>query len=102
MDSGTDHDSTCDQAYRQQPTRRVVLGIGIGLYLLTVGGLMGVLVERIRFDHHRASVLARYDTLLHARQETLMTIERGVAQRLVSKNTDPATLPGNRAEGADK
>jgi hypothetical protein len=64
MDSGTDHDSTCDQANRHQPTRRVVLGIGIGLYLLSVGGLVGVLVERIRFDHRRASVLARYDTLL--------------------------------------
>jgi hypothetical protein len=41
MDSGTDHDSTCDQPYRHQPARRVVLGIGIGLYLLSVGGTRG-------------------------------------------------------------
>jgi hypothetical protein len=79
----------------------VILGIGIGLYLLSLGGLLGVLVERIRFDHRRAPVLARYDALLHARQETLMSIERGVAQRLRSKNTDPASVHGTWAEGAD-
>jgi hypothetical protein len=62
---------------------------------------LGVLIERIRFDHRRAPVLARYDALLHARQATLMSIERGLAQRLSSKNTDPVSVPGMRAEGAD-
>jgi hypothetical protein len=33
--------------------RRIVLGIIIGLYLLGVGGLLGVLVERVRFDYRR-------------------------------------------------
>lgn len=54
------------------------LALGLGLYAATVGFLGGVLVERIRFDRERASVLIRVaaaEQRLHAR---LMTLERGV------------------------
>jgi len=46
---------------------RALLGIGLGLNLFTVGGLLGMLVERIRFDQRRAPVLSRYEAALHAR-----------------------------------
>jgi hypothetical protein len=59
----------------------VVLAIGIGLYLLVLGGLGGTVVERIRFDHRRDAVLARYDALLRARNARLMAIERDIARR---------------------
>jgi hypothetical protein len=83
-----DHDSSYQRARRT----RVLLGIGMGLYLLSLGGLVGIVVERIRFDYRRAPLLARYEALLHARQATLMTIEREVAQGLRPKGIDPAPV----------
>ena len=82
MDSQTERCVTSDQAPGHQPRRaRVVLGIGIGFYLLALGGLGGTVAERMRFDHRRDAVLARYDALLRARNAGLMAIERDVAQR---------------------
>ena len=95
MHPNTGRDSTRDSGRR--PARQVVLVIGIGLYLLTLGWLAGTLVERIRFDHRRAPVLARYDALLHVRQATLMTIEREVAQGLSDARAGLAFRP--REEG---
>jgi hypothetical protein len=56
--------------------RHLHLAMGLGLYLGAVCFLGGVLVERIRFDRERASVLTRFATAeqrLHAR---LMALER--------------------------
>jgi hypothetical protein len=79
----------------------VALAIGIGLYLLVLGGLGGTLVERIRFDHRRGTVLARYDALLRARNAGLMPIERDIAQQLGPARGDLAPLPfGMRAAAA--
>src|SRR5215475_12619143 len=78
MHPNAEHASSRDSGL--PPARQAVLGIGIGLYLLSLGWLAGTLVERIRFDHRRAPVLARYDALLRGRQATLMTIEREVVQ----------------------
>jgi hypothetical protein len=82
MDTHTEHCVTRDQAPGHQPRwARVVLGIGIGLYLLVLGGLGGTVAERMRFDYRRDAVLARYDALLRARNAGWMAIERDVAQR---------------------
>ena len=82
MDTHTERCLTRDQAPGHQPRRaRMVLGIGIGLYLLVLGGLGGTVVERMRFDYRRDAVLARYDALLRARNAGWMAIERDVAQR---------------------
>lgn len=99
----TERGSTRDHDHGHQPARRarVILGIGIGLYLLSLGGLVGTVVERIRFDHRRARILAHYDALLRARQAALMTIEHEIAQGLPPKSVDPAPVPfGMRAEVA--
>jgi hypothetical protein len=60
--------------------RRLSLTLSLGIYVGAVGFLGGVLVERIRFDRERASVLERVahaEQRLHAR---LMELER--AQQL--------------------
>lgn len=91
MDSNTECDSTRDHDRGHQPARRarLILGIGFGLYVLSLGGLVGTLVERIRFDHRRDAVLARYDATLRARRATLMTIEREIAQGVRPKRIGP-------------
>jgi hypothetical protein len=79
MDTSIDSRLTPDGPPRRV---RVVLGIGIALYLLVLGGLAGTVGERIRFDHQRNAALAHYDALLRARNAGLMVIERDIAQRL--------------------
>lgn len=82
MDTNIEGRLMRDRAPGRAPrAARVALGIGIGLYLLVMGGLTGTLVERIRFDHRRDAALARYGALLRARNAGLMAIERDVAQR---------------------
>lgn len=56
--------------------RRRVLALGLGLYAVVMGFLAGMLLERVRFDVERASVLTRVasaEQRLHAR---LMDLER--------------------------
>jgi hypothetical protein len=60
--------------------RRRALALGLGLYAVTIGFLAGMLLERVRFDEARASVLARVtmaEQRLHAR---LMELERREAR----------------------
>jgi hypothetical protein len=56
-----------------------VIGIGLGLYLLGFGMLAGVAVERMRFDHRRADVLARYDEAVREWHAFRIEVERAVA-----------------------
>jgi hypothetical protein len=44
--------------------RMTLIGIGLALYLLGFGMLAGATVERMRFDHKRSQILARYDEAL--------------------------------------
>jgi hypothetical protein len=99
MDTHTERGFTGDQPPGSQlPPAPVVLGIGISLYLLVLGGLGGTLVERIRFEHRRDAVLARYDALLRARHAGLMAIERDIARRSGPAGIDLAPVPfGMRA-----
>jgi hypothetical protein len=90
VQSNTECGSRREHASSHQRARRtrVLLGIVVGLYLLSVGGLVGTLVERIRFNYRRASVLARYEAVLQARQQVVMTMGREVAQGLRPKGID--------------
>jgi hypothetical protein len=54
---------------------RAVLGVGLGLYLIVLGALVGAAVERIQFDRQRAQVLARYDQAVRAWHTQLMALE---------------------------
>ena len=51
---------------------RVVIAVMLGLYLIGLGMLAGVIVERMRFDGQRSEILARYEQALRARNVQLM------------------------------
>lgn len=57
-------------------TRRLVLGIGVGLYLVGFGMLSGMVVERMRFDDKRSEVLARFESGLAQLNARRMALER--------------------------
>ena len=46
------------------------------MYLVGLGMLAGVAIERMRFDHERAHVLARYDDALREWHEFRIELER--------------------------
>ena len=56
---------------------RMVVLIGMSLYLSVMAFAGGVAAERIRYDRERAVVLQRHDAAVHEWREFLMTIERG-------------------------
>ena len=58
------------------PGRKALFGIGLGLYLVGFGMLAGVAVERMRFDHRRADILARYDEALREWHTFRIELER--------------------------
>ena len=88
MDSNAERAAMRDCDHDHQRGRRIVLGVVVGMYLLGLGGLVGTLIERIRFDFRRDHVFARYDGLLRARNETLMTIERQIADGARPRSTE--------------
>jgi hypothetical protein len=58
---------------------RMLIGMGLGLYLMGFGMLAGVAVERMRFDHKRADTLARYDEAVREWHAFRIELERTVA-----------------------
>src|SRR5262245_66644518 len=96
MDTTAERVSMRDCDDDHQGVRRIVLGVIVGVYLLGLGGLVGTLIERIRFDHRRDAVVARYDGVLRARNATLMSVERQIAHgsRPTSPNTDRVDFVG--------
>ena len=48
----------------------------VGLYLLGVGVLTGMLVERVRFDESRSVLFTQLEDDTHKLHERLMAIER--------------------------
>jgi hypothetical protein len=94
MDSSEERASMRDCDDGHQRVDRIVLGVVVAMYLLGLGGLVGTLIERVRFDYRRDAVVARYDGLLRARNATLMSIERQIADgsRTTSTEADRVNL----------
>src|SRR5262245_48740782 len=88
MDSNAGHASMRDCDDDPDRMRRIVLGAIVGLYLLGLGGLVGTLIERIRFDYRRDAVVARYDGLLRARNAMRMILERQIAHGALPTSTE--------------
>jgi hypothetical protein len=63
------------------------IAVGPAAYLVTLGALGGVLVERWRFDHRRAQGLWRYDAAVRLWKAEHLAIETGAA----SADSPPAT-----------
>jgi|GEM_PF-1633005 hypothetical protein len=55
--------------------RRTALAISITTGLVAVGVLGGVVIDRMRFDRHRMTVLKPYEDALMRRNQTLMKLE---------------------------
>lgn len=62
-------------------TRRVVLGIVLSAYLLGLGVLAGIVLERMRFDRQRTEVLRRYDEAVREWHSVRMALEKRVEER---------------------
>ena len=62
--------------------RNTLVGVGLGLYLVGFGVLAGITVERMRFDHKRADVLAHYDEALREWHAFRIELERVVDRRV--------------------
>jgi hypothetical protein len=61
-------------------SRAKVIGIGLGLYLLGFGMLAGATVERMRFDHKRSRMLARYERAIQQWHAFRIELEKAIAQ----------------------
>jgi hypothetical protein len=55
---------------------KTVVGILVGSYLLVVGMLAGMVVDRIRFDRQRSEVLGRYEEALRDLQTYRIALEK--------------------------
>jgi hypothetical protein len=60
--------------------RMTLIAIGLALYLLGFGMLAGATVERMRFDHRRSQILARYDEALREWHAFRIELEKTVAR----------------------
>lgn len=56
--------------------RRAVLGVGLGVYLVGVGMLAGMAIDRMRFDRQRSEVLGRYEQALREWQTYRIALEK--------------------------
>jgi hypothetical protein len=56
--------------------RRVLIAVGLGAYLIGLGSLVGVAIDRMRFDQRRSEVLGRYDQALREWQSYRMGLEK--------------------------
>jgi hypothetical protein len=58
---------------------RTVVALLVGAYLLVLGMLVGVVVDRIRFDGRRSEVLGRYEQALRDWQTYRIALEKSAA-----------------------
>jgi hypothetical protein len=56
--------------------RKIVVGMGVGMYLVGWGMLAGMALDRMRFDHQRSEVLARYERALTHLNAYRMALEK--------------------------
>jgi len=59
--------------------RVTLMGVVVGTYLLGLGVLAGVVIDRMQFDRQRSEVLHRYEEALQQWHGYLMTLEKDAA-----------------------
>jgi hypothetical protein len=65
------------------PHRISALRIAVGAYLLALGMLAGVMIDRMWFDRQRADVLQRYEEAVRQWQTQRMVLEKHAARARV-------------------
>jgi hypothetical protein len=81
-------------------TRKIAIGVGLGVYLVGFGMLAGMLTERMRFDRQRSEVLGHYEQALREWQTYRMALEKnaeGQRSPVQLKQADPLTNEVARA-----
>lgn len=63
--------------------QRIVMGAGAGLYLTAMGFVVGVISERMRFDHQRAGALSRLEETNRKTRRYLMTLEQAATSSVL-------------------
>jgi hypothetical protein len=58
-----------------------MIGILLGVYLVGVGILAGMVIDRMRFDRQRSEVLGRYEQALREWQTFRIALEQGAARQ---------------------
>lgn len=61
--------------------RRIVIGFGLGVYLVGVGILAGAAIDRILFDRQRSEVLGRYERTVRDLNAYRMSLEKPASAR---------------------
>jgi hypothetical protein len=62
---------------------KALITVGLGVYLLGVGTLAGMAIERVRFNRERTAVLAPYERALHEWQAYRIGLEKSVGAMTV-------------------
>ena len=82
-------------------SRRWVLAVALALYLAGMGFAAGLATERIRADHERAAVLARYDKAVREWRGYRMWLEKRDAEEGRARaDAAPASEPAASLAGA--
>jgi hypothetical protein len=80
--------------------RCIRIGAVVAAYALAMGFLVGMVTERIRFDHKRAVILREYEEKTARVRRWLMELEgdtaRGTALPATSLNANPQREPKRR------
>jgi hypothetical protein len=61
--------------------RKIVVGVGLGAYLIGFGVLAGMVIERMRFDQQRSDVLGRYEQALREWKASRIALEKATEAR---------------------
>ena len=57
-------------------TRRLVIGVSLGVYLVGFGMLAGMTLDRMRYDRQRSEVIAQYERSLTQLNAHRMALEK--------------------------
>jgi hypothetical protein len=58
---------------------RMILGVWLGLFLLVVGGLGGMAIERMQFEPRRAAMLEHLEEVVRRNEATVMAFDLGAS-----------------------
>jgi len=61
--------------------KRLLLVVGVGVYLFGLGALCGTMIERMRFDRQREVVLTRYEQVIRDWKSFRMALEKHAVTR---------------------
>ena len=65
--------------------RVTLMGVVVGTYLLGLGVLAGVVIDRMQFDRQRSEVLHHYEEALQQWHGYLMTLEKDAAAQAAKR-----------------